>query len=324
MIFPNHALIGSAAKIPTTSPTPVLSFSPVVIRCPDRRVDLQLRVSVPATGDALPIILLSHGHGRSNWLSSHEGYGPIADFWAGHGFAVIQPTHLSSKTLDIAFDGDNIRELFLDSRTQDMTTVLDKLDAIENEVPLLKGRLDRTKIAVAGHSLGALTASLLLGAINTDPRDGVKTEHVEKRIKAGIVIGGTGNSGSDLSESGKKMLPFYGIDFSTMKTPALVVWGDEDVGPHLTNRGADWHADSYTFAPGPKDSLSIKGGQHGFGGISGWDAGETLDESPERLAVVQRMTLAYLKSQLYEGDNSWEEASKALKGLEELGSVESK
>lgn len=324
MIFPNHALIGSAAKIPTSPPTPVLSFSPVVIRCPNRRVDLQLRVSVPSTGDALPIILLSHGHGRSNWLSSHEGYGPLADFWAGHGFAVLQPTHLSSKTLDIALDGQNIRELFLDSRANDMTIILDNLDVIENTVPLLKGRLDRAKVAVAGHSLGGITSSILLGATNIDPRNGFKTDLFEKRITAGIVIGGTGNGGSDLSESGTKMLPFYDMDFTTMKTPALVVWGDEDVGPHLTNRGADWHADPYGLSPAPKDSLSIKGGKHGFGGISGWDAGETLDESPERLAVVQRMTLAYLKSQFYEGDESWGEASKVLKGFEELGSAESK
>ncbi|KAI5459580.1 Alpha/Beta hydrolase protein [Mariannaea sp. PMI_226] len=324
MIYPHHALIGAAADIPTKEPTPVVSYSPVVIRCPDRRVDLQLRVSAPATGDSLPIVLLSHGHGRSNWLSSHEGYGPIVDFWAGQGFAVIQPTHLSSKTLSIASDGGNIRELFLDSRVQDMIRVLDSLDTIENSVPLLKGRIDKTKIAVAGHSLGALTASILLGATNTDPRDGSKTQLVDKRITAGVVIGGTGRGGSDLSENGHGMIPFYAIDFNDMKTPALIVWGDEDVSPHLTNRGADWHADAYTLAPSPKDSLKIKGGHHGFGGISGWDAGETQDESPERLATVQRMTCAYLKSQLYKGDESWEKACKALEGLEQLGSTKSK
>jgi len=50
-------------------------------------------------GTNLPIILLSHDHGSSNHLSSLNGYGPLANFWAAHGFVVIQPTHLDSKTL---------------------------------------------------------------------------------------------------------------------------------------------------------------------------------------------------------------------------------
>jgi hypothetical protein len=58
--------------------------------------------------------------------------------------------------------------------------------------------------------------------------------------------------------------------------------------------------------------------------VSGWDAKECLDESPERLFFVLRMTLAYLKSQLYEGDDSWKKAAEALKGQEQLGSLETK
>ncbi|KAM5342158.1 hypothetical protein ACJ41O_015189 [Fusarium nematophilum] len=324
MYFPNHALIGAAANIPTSSPSPVLSFSPVVLPIPGRRVDLQLRVTAPSTGDALPIILLSHGHGRSNYLSSLEGYAPLADFWAGHGFVVIQPTHLSSRSLNIELNAETIRELFLESRTQDMIRILDSLDTIEEAVPLLKGRLDKSKIAVTGHSLGGLTASILLGATNTDPRDGTRTQLADKRIKAGIILGGTGAGGEAISDAGRSLLPFYKPDFSEMITPSLIVWGDEDVSPHLTNRGADWHADPYTLSPGSKASFSVRGGQHGFGGISGWDAGETSDESPERLAAVQRVTWAYLRSQLYEGDGAWDEARKALEGIEKIGKIEEK
>jgi hypothetical protein len=109
-----------------------------------------------------------------------------------------------------------------------------------------------------------------------------------------------------------------------MTSPALVVYGDQDVSPHLTVRDADWHADAYKFAPGQKDLLTLKGAKHGLGGISGWDAAETLDESPERLAVVQRMTFAYLKSQFSKGDPAWEEAVKAFGKLESQGKVESK
>ena len=318
-----HALIGAAAHIPINPTKPIISFTPVVIPAPGRPVDLELRVTVPSTGDSLPIILLSHGHGRSNWLSSLEGYAPLAEFWAAHDFAVLQPTHLSSAFLGLkAPEG---QELFYQDRAADMVRILDNLLGVEAAMPGLKGRLDRTRVAVAGHSAGGWTATMLLGASNTDPRDGSTWHKPEPRIKAGVVLAGIGNGGADLSDFGKTTLvPFYSPNFSKMATPALVVCGDEDVSPHLTVRGADWHADAYALAPGPKDLLTLKGAKHVLGGVSGWDAAETLDESPERLAVVQRMTWAYLTSQLYEGDGAWAEACKALEGLDGQGKVESK
>ncbi|KAJ6555408.1 hypothetical protein DFH09DRAFT_1165318 [Mycena vulgaris] len=282
-----HARIGNAANIPINDSTPVLSFSPVVLPALGRPVELQLRVPVPSVGAALPIILLSHGHGASNSISSLEGYAPLYEFWAAHGFATPAG-----------------QDLFWQARAEDMVRILDNLDAVEAAVPGLQGRLDRTRVAVAGHSLGAWTASMLLGASNTDPRDGATWYKPEPRIKAGVVLAGIGKGGADISEAGKIPHP--------------------DLGPHLTIRDATWHADPYTLAPGPKDLFIMKGAKHGLGGISGWDASETLDESPERLAAVQRMTWAYLKSQLYEGDKAWLEACKAMEGLEEIGTVESK
>lgn len=305
-----HTLTGAAAEIPVNDPKPIISFSPVVLPDSSRVADLQLRVTVPSTGDALPIILFSHGHGRSNSLSSLEGYAPLAEFWAAHGFAVLQPTHLSSAFLGLK--GPEGQELFWQDRATDMVRILDNLDRVETSTPGLKGRLDRSRVAIAGHSLGAWTTALLLGASNTDPRDGSTWYKPESRIKTGVVLAGTGNGAEDLSDMGRTRVPPYGPDFTTMAKPALVVYGDEDVSPHLTIRGADWHADSYTLAPSPKDLLTLRGAKHSLGGISGWDAGEAQDESPERLAVVQRMTWAYLRSQLYVGDTAWAEACQVL------------
>lgn len=99
----DHAEINRAANIPVSAPVPVISVSPVVLSVPGRAVDLQMRVSAPTTGRDLPIILLSHGQGRSNNLSSLNGYGPLAHFWAAHGFVVIQPTHLKFKDVKSRF-----------------------------------------------------------------------------------------------------------------------------------------------------------------------------------------------------------------------------
>ena len=196
-------------------------------------------------------------------------------------------------------------------------------------VPTLQGRLDPTKITVAGHSLGGHSAGMLLGATLKHPENGETISLHDTRIKAGILLAapGNGNSGADLSEMARDN-PLYAIfrdpNFATMTTPTLVVVGDQDLSSHLTVRGVDWHADPYASSEGSKSLLTIVGGEHGLGGVAGWDAGETTDESVERVAVVQRMTWAYLRSVLFEGDKSWEEAQAALQGLEGLGSVESR
>ncbi|HET6860041.1 MAG TPA: alpha/beta fold hydrolase, partial [Streptomyces sp.] len=278
------------------SPAPVLSVSPVTLPAPGRAVDLEVRVSAPVTGGDLPVILLSHGQGYSNNLSSLNGYAPLAHFWAAHGFAVIQPTHLSSTTLSLDPETPGA-PLHWRSRAEDMTRILDRLDAIEAAVPQLLGRLDRSKVAVAGHSMGGHTASLLLGARLTDPQDGTEVDLTEPRIKAGVLLAAPGRGGDALTRPVAENLPFLlTTDFSKMTTPALVVAGDKDASAHLTVRGPDWHSDPYSLSPGPKALLSLFGAEHGLGGISGYDVAETTDENPARVSVVQRLTSAYLRS----------------------------
>jgi hypothetical protein len=131
--------------------------------------------------------------------------------------------------------------------------------------------------------------------------------------------------GSDLSDFAyENYRSLRHPSFAEMKTRALVVVGDQDVSPYLSKRGADWRADPDKHSPGPKDLLTLVGGEHGLGGIAGYDAKETTDESPLMVAVVQRMTVAWLRGALGEESEAWGEACNALEGLGEVGSVESK
>ncbi|MFC5959760.1 alpha/beta hydrolase family protein [Streptomyces pratens] len=316
----------SPARDILRSPTPVLSVSPVVVPAPGRAVDLEVRVSAPVTGGDLPVVLLSHGHGYSNNLSSLNGYAPLAHFWAAHGFVVVQPTHLSSRTLNLDPATAPGAPLHWRSRAEDMTRVLDGFDAIEAAVPQLRGRADRSSVAVAGHSMGGHTASLLMGARLTDPDDGKEVDLTEPRIKAGVLLAAPGRGGDALTPSTAENLPFFlTTDFSGMTTPALVVAGDKDASAHLTVRGPKWHADPYTLAPGPKSLLTLFDAEHGLGGISGYDVAETTDENPARVAAVGRLTWAYLRSRFHPGDSAWQEACDALAaGPDPLGRVESK
>lgn len=308
----------SATDMAVSAPTTVVSVSPVVLSAPGRGDDLQVRVSAPATGRDLPIIVFSHGFG---W--SMDGYAPLVDFWAARGFVVLQPTHLDSRTLGLPPEDPRTPQIWR-IRVEDLKRILDQLDVLEASVPGLNGRVDRSRIAVAGHSWGAQTASTLLGARVLDS-DGKPGEDMsDPRIGAGVLLALTGQGGSDLTPFAAEHLPFMNPSFAEMTTPALVVAGDHDQSA-LSVRGPDWFTDGYFMSPGDKGLLTLFGAEHSLGGIPGYDVTETTDENPERVALIQRLTTAYLRGALNLDNSSWPAACMALaESANPLGRIESK
>ncbi|MDT0445131.1 alpha/beta hydrolase family protein [Streptomyces johnsoniae] len=293
--------------------SPVLSIAPVTLPTQDRAVDLQLRISAPVSGTDLPIVLLSHGHGPSNFLSSLYGYGPLRNFLAARGFAVLQPTHLDSAMLGLRDADDPEAPLYWRTRATDMSFVLDHLDSAEEALPSLRGRLDRTRIAVVGHSMGGYTASLLLGARSIDPADGSPIDLAEPRLTAGVLMSAPGHGGDSLSEYAKEHYPVLsGTDFSFMNRPALVIGGAEDLSTHLNVRGPDWYTDAYALSPGRKALLQLHGAGHALGGVSGYDAAEATDENPELADAALWLTWAFLRTELGLDEHAWDFAGKAF------------
>jgi predicted dienelactone hydrolase len=319
-------LINTARHIAVNEAVQTVSVNPVTIMSPLRAMPLEMRITAPAIGANLPLILFSHGHGPSLYLPSKDGYGPLVNFYAEHGFVVIQPTHANSKVAGFGADAPGA-PLFWRSRAEDIKLIVARLRDIEAMVPAIAGRLDHSKVAAVGHSLGGQTVGMLLGARLTDPndRDATDVSMVEPGIKAGVLLAAPGNGGANLSRNATDRYSALNPDFSHMTTRSLVVAGDADVSPHLTVRGADWHTDPYYCSPGADALLILAGARHGLGGIAGYDAKEADDENPDRLAVTQRMTWAYLRSALYEGDTAWADACEDLKAsASALGNVEFK
>lgn len=315
-----------AGIIPVNESQPVLTYHPVTVDAPGRPSPLEVKVSLPATGDDLPVILFSHGHGASNFLASMKGYAPVVEFWAAHGFAVIQPTHLDANELGLRDTDLPDAPLFWHDRATDMSHVLDHLDDIQDSVPgLAERRLDADRVVVVGHSLGGMTVASLLGMQVLDPADERPKDLSDPRIKAGVLIGAPG-SGHDLADWALENYPVLQYpDFSTMTGTALVIAGDADLNTYFSPR-VSYRSDAYTLSPESNKTLAtFFGAEHIYGGVSGWDAGETSDENPERVATLRALVWAYVRSQLFAGDPAWDDAVNALAHAEEpLASIETK
>jgi dienelactone hydrolase len=297
---------------------PVVSVAPVTLSAPGRAVPLEVRVSAPATGSDLPVIVFSHGNG---W--NLDGYAPLTAFWASRGFVVVQPTHLDSRRNGFGFDHPVFPSIWTE-RIADLTRVLDQLDTVEAAVPGLAGRVDRDRIAATGHSWGGQTAQALLGARIVDEEGHVGDDMSDSRVTAGVLFAATGLGGDDLHPFAQANFPFMRPSFGELATPTLVVAGDHDQS-RMSSRGPDWFTDAYAHSPGASDLLTLHGAEHSLGGIVGYEVAETTDEDPERVAVVQRLSTAYLRTALRVDGGAWPAARDALRrAADPIGHVDSK
>ena len=275
----------------------LIAVKPVVVPTVDRGIDLQVKITAPTDGNNLPVIVFSHGNA---W--SMDGYEPLVDRWAAAGFVVVQPTHLDSRRHGIGFDDPRFATVWR-VRIADLHAVLDGLGDILDQVSGLPARVDRDRVAVVGHSWGAMTAGTLLGARVLDAEGNPGEDFSHPAVKAGVLVAAAG-AGDTLTPFALTYLPFARPDFSTMTTPALVIAGGKDQSA-LTTRGPDWFTDPYHLSPAPKRLLSIAEADHVFGGIAGENVAETTDENPARVALVADAVSTYLLDVLGIDPSPW-------------------
>ncbi len=298
--------------------TPVVSVAPVELFAPDRPVPLEVRVSAPAAGTNLPRCgVLPRQRLEPRWILATHGIlgiprirGDPADTsgLAPERFRVRPPGFPTIWTERIA----------------DLTRILDQLDTIEFAVPGLAGRIDRSRVAATGHSWGGQTAQSLLGARIFDEAGQVGQDMSDSRVTAGILFAATGLGGENLHPFAQANFPFMRPSFQELTTPTLVVAGDHDQSK-MSSRGPDWFTDAYTHSPGATDLLSFYGAEHALGGIVGYEVAETTDENPERVAAIQRMSTAYLRTALRIDETSWPAARAAFSdNADPIGRVDTK
>ncbi|TRY16988.1 chlorophyllase [Tessaracoccus rhinocerotis] len=275
-----------------------ISVKPVRLPAPERGTDLEVRVTAPATGSGLPVILMAHGFG-----GSMTSYDPLVDHWAAAGFVVVQPTFLDSATLAITPDDPRHGEIWR-FRVRDVTQVIDSLDRLLAAIPGLPERVDVRNLAVVGHSWGGQTVGMLLGArVIADDRT-VGASHTDPRVRAGVLLATTGTGGEDLAPFAREHFPFMSPDFGQLTTPTLVVAGESDDSP-LSTRGPDWFTDAHRLSPGSRALVTVLGGEHYLGGIHGYNRTDTTDESPQRVEAVRLTSTAFLRTTLGQDADAW-------------------
>lgn len=199
-----------------------------------------------AAGGGFPLVVFSHGSG----VASPLRYDLLFRSWASAGYVVAAPKHPLSSTPAPDGGADVVNQ------PGDVTFVITELlnRSADTRSPY-GGLLDPGRIAVAGHSLGGITA--LGAAFNRCCAD--------PRIRAGIVMAGRAAA-----------FPADGW-FPRPGTPILVVHGDDDRLVRLAEGQKIFHD-----APPPKAMLTVFGGDHNrpFGGAL------ATQDNPERLGAT--------------------------------------
>jgi predicted dienelactone hydrolase len=166
-----------------------------------------------------PVILFSHGLGGTRY-----DYEYLGNHWASYGYVCIHLQHIGT---DDAFweKNNNPNEAaqnltknpkLVMFRVLDVKLVVDKLEKINGQDGIFKGRLDLEKIGIAGHSLGAHTTMFSVGmgkALSWRARN-----FHDPRIKAAITM----------SPPAPTRMKNYDKLFKPVKVPCLHLTGTKD------------------------------------------------------------------------------------------------
>lgn len=234
---------------PDDGPYSVLTVDRIVLHDSERSKDVPLKIYYPDGDGPFPVIIFSHGA-----LASKDDYGGLGQYWARHGYVSIHPSHADS-VADSGFQGtllDAIRDARAwENRPKDVSFVIDSLAKLQDVVPGLKGKLDRARIGVGGHSFGAFTAQAIGGATVQLAENHKAQSFYDKRVKAVVM----------LSPQGEGEMGLTSHSWDNFRTPMLLMIGSRDFGAE--RQPPAWRTVPFRRAPaGDKYEVELTGGTH--------------------------------------------------------------
>lgn len=223
-----------------------------IVRDTERNKDILFSVEYPTRPGPYPLIIFSHGFG-----ATRQTYVAMSSHWASQGYVVIKPAHSDSGKLQLANAESAWRQQNPDdwrNRARDITGIIDGLDRIEESYPELKGKIDRDKIAVGGHSYGAFTA-MLVGGVRTfgSAKSPGGATYFDPRVKAVVAMSPQGPS---------ETFGLSADSFKELRVPVLFMTGTEDRGM-AESETPEWRRQAFELSPaGDKWLVVLEGGRH--------------------------------------------------------------
>jgi len=223
-----------------------------------RNREVPVRIHAPApkhSNGPFPVVVFSHGGGESR-----EAFTYLGKALAQRGYLVVFLTHKGSDRE--AWDKGGIRALgtaTFDVRPQDVRFVIDRLLAADLKDPLLAGRIDPERIAVAGQCVGATTA-LAVAGLTTRASDGSLKSYKDPRPKAVVAL----SPQPGASSRGSMRESLHDESWKTVSLPALVITGTKDFQwMPAVQRNPDLVRRPYTgMPPGDRYLVDIVGAEH--------------------------------------------------------------
>jgi predicted dienelactone hydrolase len=240
----------------------------------------------------VPLIVFSHGMG-----GSRRGYSYLARAFAARGVASLHVQHVGSDRSVWAGNPFAIVQRLQNAaqesealaRGKDIRFALDRV--LSQEAGPYAARIDRRRIVAAGHSYGANTALVAVGA--GVMRDGRRLEAKDPRFSAAILISSP---------------PFYGEKqlapvLENVSVPTLHVTATDDVIqiPGYYSPAADRLA-IYNAIGTPRKAIAVfQGGSHSMFTDRAVTGGVELN--PMVKAATAELALAFLGA-VYDGDRA--------------------
>lgn len=295
---------GSARYFPGEPPYAVGVIPDARVHDAQRNRDVVMAIEYPTRGGAYPVIIFSHAYG-----SSKEAHLGLTEYWVGHGYICIKPSHVDAGAVREAFvtrpdamqgrgegrQGGSRRsgragtevvrlppqpapEAQFQSQTpadwqnraRDISVILDSLGELEQKYPELAGKMDHSKVGAGGDSYGAFTTMFLGGMMSFKTTPPLHP--ADPRVRAGLAISpqGVGDVFGLTPESWREM-----------RIPMMYMTGSADRGLG-ENGDPRWRHDPFAYSPaGDKYFISFLGARHSsFAGNSGAISDQEILRNP--------------------------------------------
>jgi dienelactone hydrolase len=252
-----------------------------------RQRAVPVRLYWPEGAGPVPLVVVSHGIG-----GSRQGYSYLGEHFAANGMASLHLQHVGSdRSLwagnPISLVGrlqDAAQEREALERVKDLSFALDRLLADER----FGARIDRARIAAAGHSYGANTVMLAAGA--RVQRAGRPLELRDPRVRAAVLLSAP---------------PFYGeenpkaiLQSITLPTLHVTATGDIIRIPGYYSPASD-RISVFEAVGSPVKALAVfEGGSHSIFTNRAGTGGAELN--PKVKAATKELALAFLR-RVFEG-----------------------